>query len=121
MTFDFLYNIRQDKMEKYDLWMDDTAIINFLVVKFKRDDTPNLQFDGKVYFRVTYKEILESLYRLRYKSKDMLKLRLKHYKDIKLIERPEGLGDTNSYMRFNNEVLYELSLKFENKEEKAED
>lgn len=115
MTFDFLYNIRQDKMEKYDLWMDDTAIINFLVVKFKRDDTPNLQVNGKVFFKVTYKEILDSLYRLRFTSIPMLKLRFKHYKDIKLIERPEGLGDTNSYMRFNSEILNELSLKFEKK------
>lgn len=110
--FKYLYNIRQDKMEKYDLYMDDAAIINFLLWEFKKDSNISIELADKTYFKVTYKHILEQLPRLRFKSVAMLKIRFKHFKDIKLIERVDGT-DASSFMRFNDDVLYELYEKAE--------
>lgn len=106
--FKYLYNIKQESMLKYDLWMDDTAIINFLMFEFKKDNTYSLEIEGKRYFKVSYKKILDELCRIRF-GLEMLKKRFKHYKDIKLIERPDlSLGLNTSYMRFNEEIIKEL-------------
>ena len=70
----------------FGLDMNDLILIRWFIDYRNTDEMNEVIFDGKAYYWVNYKKVIENLPILKIKSKDVLRRRFKKLCDCKILE-----------------------------------